>query len=291
MEKIETLQFAVDAFNTDFAHNLNYSTLGRDLLNTADFHASRRGFGIEMLSAAKRSWVLSRLSIEMNRMPQLNEHYAVDTWIENIYRMFTNRNFCVWGRKDDGERTPLGYARSIWAMIDNDSRQPLDLARIYGEQFQQWLFPENECPIDGHSRIRPMDVSERKPMMSHKVIYSDVDCNCHVNSIKYIEHICNLFSLDYYRDHFMKRIEVAYVAEAYFGDTLHFYIDELEENRFQIEIVKEKGNAVGNAGVDTSGTVAGNAGVGTSGTVAGNAGVNTSGTVAVVRAIVGFRKC
>ena len=268
MDKIETMKFTVDAFNTDFAHNLNFSTLGKDLLNTADFHASKRGFGIEELSETDRAWVLSRLSIEMERMPQLNERYAVDTWIENIYRMFTNRNFCVWGIVDDsecGKRIPLGYARSIWAMIDKRTRQPLDLARIYSDCFQQWLFPENGCPIDGHSRIRPLNISGKKPLMSHRVIYGDVDCNCHVNSIKYIEHICNLFSLDYYRDHFLKRIEVAYVAEAYFGDILHFFVEEIIDGCYQVEIVKES--------VESRDCTNG----------------NTSAMVTVVRAIVSFQ--
>jgi acyl-ACP thioesterase len=68
--------------------------------------------------------------------------------------------------------------------------------------------------------------------------YSDIDYNGHVNSIKYIEHICDLFPLDYYRTHHLKRIEMAYIAESYFGDTLSFYIRKKSEKQFEIEVRK-----------------------------------------------------
>lgn len=241
MTKTETKFFVADAFNTDFDRNLNYSTLGREILNTAEQHAEKRKFGLNDLNKDNRAWVLSRLTIEMERMPHVFETYSIDTWIENIYRMFTNRNFCIKATsatKKDEEI--IGYARSVWAMIDIDSRKPLELINIYGEQFSQWLFPENPCPIASHSRIRPL--TNCPPKAEYITRYHDIDCNGHVNSVKYIEHICNLFELDFYKHHRLKRIEVAYVAESYFGDTLHFFLEEIEPLCFQVEIAKTSEN-------------------------------------------------
>ena len=105
--KIETLHFRSDAFSTDFKRELSYDVLGRDILNCAENHASKRGFGFSDLLKVNHSWVLSRLSIEMRQMPPIYSNYHIDTWIENVYRMFTNRNFCI--KNDEGD--VYGYVR------------------------------------------------------------------------------------------------------------------------------------------------------------------------------------
>ena len=232
VNKIETLHFRSDAFSCDFKRELSYDVLGRDILNCAENHASKRGFGFSDLLKATHSGVLSRLSIEMKQMPPIYSNYHIDTWIESVYRMFTNRNFCI--KNDKGE--VYGYARSIWAMIDNTTRLPLDLIPIYGEEFQQWLGPEILCEMDTHSRLRPLvDV---EPVSTIEAKYSDLDCNGHFNSIKYISHILDLFSKDFYTQHRIRRAEIAYVAEAYYGDELSFFVKELEPLHYQVEIRK-----------------------------------------------------
>jgi acyl-ACP thioesterase len=56
--------------------------------------------------------------------------------------------------------------------------------------------------------------------------YNDVDINGHINSVKYIEHVLDLWPLDWYRDHHIRRFEIAYVAEAHAGDQLSFYMEQ-----------------------------------------------------------------
>ena len=57
--------------------------------------------------------------------------------------------------------------------------------------------------------------------------YNDVDVNGHINSVKYIEHVLDLFDLDYYKTHFLQRFEIAYVAESHQGDQLNFYVEKV----------------------------------------------------------------
>jgi acyl-ACP thioesterase len=74
--------------------------------------------------------------------------------------------------------------------------------------------------------------------------YSDLDINGHVNSIKYIEHILDIFPLDTYKKKALKRFEIAYVAESYYGDTLSFYLEEKNENEYDIEVRKSSTEVV-----------------------------------------------
>ena len=68
--------------------------------------------------------------------------------------------------------------------------------------------------------------------------YNDVDINGHINSVKYIEHVLDLWPIDWYRRHQIHRFEIAYVAEAHAGDRLSFYRENTGENEFCIRIVK-----------------------------------------------------
>ena len=68
--------------------------------------------------------------------------------------------------------------------------------------------------------------------------YSDVDMNGHINSVKYIEHVLNLWPLEWYRHHFLKRFEIAYVAESHCGDTLNLYQEETGKGEFCVRITK-----------------------------------------------------
>ena len=68
--------------------------------------------------------------------------------------------------------------------------------------------------------------------------------NGHVNSIKYIEHILDLFSLDFYKEHAIRRFEIAYVAESYFGNKLTFFCQQKGENEYDVEVRKNDSDVV-----------------------------------------------
>ena len=45
-------------------------------------------------------------------------------------------------------------------------------------------------------------------------------------------------TVDIYKKKALKRFEIAYVAESYYGDILSFYMEEKNENEFDVEIKK-----------------------------------------------------
>jgi acyl-ACP thioesterase len=205
------------------------------MLNAADFHSSARGFGMKYLMSINRSWVLSRLAIEMDEMPKQYTKFNVETWVESAMRYFTSRNFSVVG--NDGH--VYGYGRSIWAMIDTESRQPTDIFAIDNGAINNWIVNDKDCPIDKGGRVKMSDNAQL--VRTIDTFYNDVDINGHINSVKYIEHVLDLWPLDWYRDHQIRRFEIAYVAEAHAGDQLSFYREETAVNEFCIRIVRKDG--------------------------------------------------
>ena len=235
-DKIGTYRFVAEPFHVDFTGRLTLGVLGNHLLNCAGFHATDRGFGMATLHEENYTWVLSRLAIELDVMPRQYEEFTVQTWVENVYRLFTDRNFAIL----DKAGRPLGYARSVWAMINMNTRRPADLLAMHGGNIAGYICPGLPCPIDKPSRIK---VAAPEPEATLTAKYSDIDINGHVNSIRYIEHILDLFPLGQYRQKRIRRFEMAYVAESYFGDTLSLYHDS-EGDVHQVEIRKAGGEAV-----------------------------------------------
>ena len=240
--KIDSYEVMVEPFHVDFTGRMFLGILGNHLLNAAGRHSHRRGWGISELNEAHYTWVLSRLCIEMNEMPQQYETVCIETWVESVMRLFTHRNFAI--LRPDG--TAYGYARSVWAMIDMETRKPCDLLTLYdGDILNYVVSPEEKaCPIEGHSPFRIREAELQRTIDTH---YSDVDINGHINSIKYIEHILDLFPGERFQQQGIGRFEIAYKAEAYMGDRLSFYVqstDEALQDSFDIEVRRNGGDIV-----------------------------------------------
>ena len=228
--KIGTYNFVAEPFHVDVNGKLTMGVLGNHLLNCAGFHASERGFGIAEVNENHYTWVLSRLAIELEDMPRQYEPFSIDTWVENVYRLFTDRDFALVNK----EGKTIGYARSVWAMISMETRKPADLLNLHGGSLTDYVC-DRECPIDKPGRIK---VTSEEPVWVYQTRYSDIDINGHVNSIKYIEHILDLFTMETFKEKQVKRFEMAYVAESYYGDSLSFYKEEKEDGSIDIEVKK-----------------------------------------------------
>ncbi len=238
MEKIGKYEFIAEPFHCDFSGRLCLGHLGNDLLNAADFHSTDRGFGMKYLMTIHRSWVLSRLSIEMTEMPSQYERFTVETWVESAMRFFTQRNFQI--TENNGK--VYGYGRSVWAMIDTETRQPADIFAINDGAINQWIETEKPCPIEKGDRVK-MD-HNAELVRTIDVYYHDIDINRHVNSIKYIEHVIDLWDISWYREHRIKRFDIAYVAETHQGDKLSFYREQTGEQTYCVRLVKTDQNTL-----------------------------------------------
>ena len=234
--KIGNYKFVAEPFHVDFMGKLTMGVLGNHLLNCAGFHAAERGFGIAEINENQYTWVLSRVAIELEDLPRQYEDFSIQTWVENVYRLFTDRNFEL--KNKDGKT--IGYARSVWAMISMQSRKPADLLTLHGGNISEYIC-DKECPISKPGRIK---VTQEVPAVEYQTKYSDIDINGHVNSIKYIEHILDLFPMETFKDKQIKRFEMAYVAESYYGDTLLFYKEEKEDGSIDIEVRKASNEVV-----------------------------------------------
>jgi len=231
--KKQTYSFQIQPQYVDFQFKVTMAALGDILLTTAGLNADDNGFGIRRLKEMNCAWVLARLAIEMNRFPEQYETIHVETWIEEVGRSNTTRNFCIRDEKDE----IIGNACSIWAMLDMETRRAKDLQTLEGiHEFANGQCGLIEKPIK-------LGTVEGEEYDGFKVKYSDIDINGHVNSIRYIQWISDCFSLDCYRKCQVKRFEINYVNEILFDEFVEIVRYEQESGDFRFEIRNENKTA------------------------------------------------
>lgn len=235
LPKTGKYSFLTEPFDCDFSNHIFLGRLGNAMLNAADFHSNERGYGMHYLQTIHKTWVLSRLAIEMNEMPEAYAPFQIETWVDSAMKFFTSRNFVVTAPDND---KIYGYGRSIWAMIDTQTRQPTNILNLNDGRIKDYVEEEKICPIEkpGHIKIS----KDAECVRTIDTYYNDVDVNGHINSVKYIEHILNLFDVEWHRVHRIKRLEIAYVAEGYQGDRLKLCRERTGEDEYRIRIKVEK---------------------------------------------------
>lgn len=232
--------FMAEPFHCDFTKHLFIGHLGNNLLNAADFHSNDRGYGVNYLNTINKTWVLSRLAIELDETPAIYNKFIIETWVDSVMRYFTNRNFKI--TNEDGHI--YGYGKSIWAMIDTETREPVDIMKVDNETISKYIETNYDNPIKKSSRVKlDSNLILQKSIIAH---YNDVDINGHVNSIKYIEHIFDIFPLEWYKQHSIQKFDIAYIVESHYGETLNFYTDkEIEPINKEVAIQITKSSLEG----------------------------------------------
>lgn len=173
--------------------------------------------GIDQDTIAKRAnaaWVISRMRLQMARYPSWNDDIIIETWPQLPQRYLFERDYVI--KAADGE--VLGKGSAVWAIIDIDTRKPLQSDTIKVD------YPEikTERAIDSKSsRMAPFgDLVE----IAHRpVCYSDIDMNGHVNNSRYLDYIMDCYPTDTVLKHPLKELQISYVNEALPGETLIFY--------------------------------------------------------------------
>lgn len=229
LDKLGEYHFVTESYLLDFQGKLTIPMIGNYLLHAASNHAGTRGFGYTDMNEKHTAWVLSRLAIEMREYPSMSEPITLYTWIDEVGKLFTSRCF----EFVNGSGESVGYARSIWAAIDMETRRPtlLDVEALSA------YIVDRPCPIDRPGKIPAIESSTEG--VPYQVKYSDLDINGHFNSIKYMEHLLDLFDLDLYKQKKIARFEIAYVSEGRYGMPLELHKGGEDNGKYNLAISNE----------------------------------------------------
>ncbi|MGN1173608.1 MAG: acyl-[acyl-carrier-protein] thioesterase [Muribaculaceae bacterium] len=188
------------------------------VIDIATEHANILDIGYTYMISHNAAWVLSRVTAQMERFPRFNETFSMTTWIISLNRFYSERAI----RFDDDEGNVIGWVRTTWVAIDIASRRPINLLTLFPDGVPM---PEMDMPLEPPPRIPRLEQADLS--REHVFLASDIDCNRHVNTNRYVEQIINQWDLDFYDSHSISLFDITFHAEALFGEkvTVRHHID------------------------------------------------------------------
>lgn len=226
--------YRVEPQDVDFTLRATIPSLGSAILNTAGIDAHGKGFGVDALNADNHSWVLSRMAVEFDCQPRQYTDYTIATWINEYGRVLSTRNFTL----TDAAGNEFGRAVTQWAMIDLKSRSALDLSWV-GDAHADAIV-DAPSPTDKPRKIRDVDPAQT---VMHKVAYSDIDFNRHVNTMRYIEMMLDVLPIERFAEERPLRLDINFLKEARYGQTLSVVLEE-RGSQTLVEIRSDAGAAL-----------------------------------------------
>ena len=233
MEK-SLFEYKIEPRHVDFTNRVSVSSLCDIVLHAAGEDAHRRGFGIDALANNNYGWVLSRMGIELERMPLEYETMSIRTWISDYNRLSSTRNFEL----ADMEGNIYGCAVSQWCMIDYSTRMPVDMNTMAKAHEGNMV----DCPSPCE-RPRRLGAVKSEPILEHKVAYSDIDFNRHMNTMRYIDLIFDTMPIEVPEKLEAVRMDINFLREALYGDLLSLK-GECSDTARTYEFANEAGDAL-----------------------------------------------
>jgi acyl-ACP thioesterase len=180
-------------------------------------HAELLGVGYEAMTERRQAWILSRISVRMDKRPRLHDNVTVSSWPRGHDRLFAVRDYEI-----AREGQSLARGRSDWIIFDVDKRRPIRPGDIMDK------LPLN----DGKDALAesPAALSETEGLTrtaTRTALYADLDFNGHVHNTRYMQWICDLFDPETIENapsisidiNYLKEIAALSVTELWFGET------------------------------------------------------------------------
>lgn len=160
---------------------LKYTDLCNLLQLTAGKHAELGGISFKDMIPYQQTWVLSRMLVEVKKLPKWNDTVTVKTWINSLENSRSIR--CLEMYLNDEK---IVGCETLWAIFNTKTRKPDTLA-VAHEHFEKFPIKATDKNVD---RISISGVNEI--VFEREVHLSDLDVVNHVNNVKYLEWCLNL---------------------------------------------------------------------------------------------------
>ena len=162
----------------DANDNLSFKSILNIFQDVASIHGEILGVGYEAMLKKNLYWVLSRIKIDILKMPKPNDVVVVETWPHEKGRVDFDRDLKI--MSETGETLIIGTSK--WCVIDTKTRmlQRTDNVNFMG----QGEFCKNKNYEDKFTKI-VLPVGQTEQKFVHKVRFSDLDHNQHMNNTNY----------------------------------------------------------------------------------------------------------
>lgn len=201
---------------------LKYTELCNLLQLTAARHSEVGGISFSDMQEFHQAWVLSRMRVEITRMPKWKEKVTVKTWIQSLENSRSIRCLELYV----GDEKVVG-CETFWAVLNTQTRRPEALALPH-EHFEK--YPNNRATSKSFTKIEIGE--ERVTVAERKVLLSDLDIVNHANNVKYLEWCLDDVDSKLIMSGKLKAFEMNFLKEVGLNDII-----SIEKNTSEQELI------------------------------------------------------
>ena len=195
----------------------------------AEAHAALYRCGFHELIEQNTVWVLSRMVVEIGRMPLWDEPVELVSWHKRVERIFALRDFILY----DAAQIPIVKATSAWLLMDIHTRRMLRVEHVLPQLAQV------NIPRDAIAAIpEKLGVPEKECLSlvhTHRVGYSDLDLINHVTNTKYVEWTLNCLPFESLNRNALSSFQINFNLEAKHDDVVELWHATPHKNAHYVE--------------------------------------------------------
>ncbi|SLM18642.1 putative Acyl-ACP thioesterase [uncultured spirochete] len=240
------IQYVIRGYDCGYGGPLKPFALANFFQEAAGAHASQLGIGMEDMWASGLTWMLSRIDIRIDSMPQAGQTVVARTWPVGTRKLFALR--CL--ELVDGHGTKYAGAMYEYIVVDMKTRRvmrpertlPLDLSTDYPWPFDD-LAPGIDDPsfkalsqhiaseggategIPADEKTDNVVAGGFRQSFSIESRTRHIDQNGHVNNAHFINWLCDAAPLR--EGQRFSRIKVDFVHEIMKGENVRAWAGEL----------------------------------------------------------------
>jgi medium-chain acyl-[acyl-carrier-protein] hydrolase len=209
--------FTVASFDSDFTGRLALSSLFERFQDIAGLHATHLNVGFDELRESGVAWMLSRIKLNIERLPKWGETVTLRTWPKGVDRLFALRDFRL--TSDSG--SILALATTCWLLVDLEKGRPRRIESLNVDlQFPGAEQAINEIPDKITAPQSLVQAYERS------ILASELDVNEHVNNAHYVRWVMDCFDAAQLRARTVRSLQINYLDQARYGDRIGILVSK-----------------------------------------------------------------
>lgn len=229
MLKTFSYEYGVRHNETDLTGRMSVPALGDCMLDIAGLHANEIDWGIDQLQHGGLTWVIAGMKFQIYRLPKIDSRFKVETHVSGYSRISTQRDFVAFD--DEGK---IAEVSSEWLIINMENRRPVFI-NDFVPRLSEICIPEGALPKYKH--LRQSNAEERN-RYARRIMYSDIDINRHLYSMRYLQMALDTFDVEYLERCNISEIDLNFIAEVLCGETVDV-VRRSEGDVHQVEMMRD----------------------------------------------------
>ncbi len=169
-----------------------------------------------------KAFMLSRLDMDIRQELSYKDEVTSRTWPCPSRRATFLRNYAMWpADKNEGKENIAVLISSQWSLVGVEDRKILTIDDV---DMSCYTHDEYLEVVPGKLKFTKEEEAELILAGEQRVMYTDADCNGHMNNTYYVDYLCDRIPELEAGTHRVSTLRIHFNKEAVLGDTIEIFM-------------------------------------------------------------------